>query len=50
MIPFTRDEIARIDDTHFCAKWQTFDSWSELNGALFWGNDLESILVEKMIL
>ena len=47
MAPSVRDKSARIIGTLFCADWQNFDNWSEPNGALFWGNDLESILVTK---
>ena len=47
MVPSICNESAQIVGTFFRAKWQNFDSWSKPNRALFWGNDLESILVAK---
>ena len=49
IVPSIPDESSWIVGTLFPVKWQNFDSWFETNGALFWGNDLESILVVKMI-
>ena len=47
MVTSIINESGRILGTLFCTNWQNFDSWSEPNGSLFWGNDLESRLVEK---
>ena len=47
MVPSVLDESAWIVDTHFRAKIRNFVSGSEPNGALFWGYNLEFILMEK---
>ena len=47
MVPFVRDENTRIVSTLSHAKWRNVGSRSQPNGALFWGNDLESTLVVK---
>ena len=45
MIPSVPEESIRIIGTYFHAKMVNFASGSEPNGDLFWGNDLEYILV-----
>ena len=47
MVSSVCDKSAWIIDKFFRAKAANFASWFEPNGALFWGNDLKSILVEK---
>ena len=49
MVPSICYENAWIVSTLFCANWQKVNSWFEATEALFWGNDLESILMAKMI-
>ena len=47
MVASVLDKSVRIISTLFCAETTNFVNWSESNGALFWGNDLKSILVTK---
>ena len=37
IVPFVRDESVQIVGTLFCAETANFASWSQPNGALFWG-------------
>ena len=46
MVRYICDE-SWIVSTHFCAEMIKFVSGFEPNGALFWGNDLEFLLVAK---
>ena len=48
MVPSIHDESGRIAGTHFYAELKNIASGSEPNGDLFWGNDLEFLLVMKM--
>ena len=47
MVVSIHEESAQIVDPLFREKWQNFANRFEPNQALFWGKDLESILVEK---
>ena len=47
MVPSVHDKSVQIIDMQFCAKMTKFSNWSELNGALFWDNNLEFTLVVK---
>ena len=47
MVPSIRDESARIGGRLFHVNLRNFDSWSEPNRALFWGNKLTLLIVAK---
>ena len=49
MIPSVHNDSAWIISTLFCTETTYFANWSEPNRALFWGNDPEFFLVEKML-
>ena len=47
VVPSIRDESPQIVGTVFRTKRRNFNCWSELNRALFWGNDLVLLIGEK---
>ena len=47
MVASVCTKSAQIIGTPFYEKWKNFDSWSKPNRALFWGKDLEFLIVAK---